>query len=334
MKIGILTLPLHTNYGGILQAWALQTVLERMGHEAFVIKNDFPLPIWRRAQKHFKELILKQDTDLTLLVNPNKIIKFISAMHSKQCDAIIVGSDQVWRYIYIKSIIGKYFLDGYGKDVIRLSYAASFGIDTWDYPEIDTVRCSELIKQFKAVSVREKSGVELCKKYLGIEATHVLDPTQLLSKQDYLTGLNTTPVSHPFSTFILDPTEYKKDVVSRLEQLESATAFSLNKPIGEKLSVEEFIQHFAGTELLITDSFHGTAFAINFNIPFVVLGNPNRGQTRLLSILETFGLQNRLLSNPNDIKKLIAEKIDWKSVNEIMNDRRKDSLAFLNIITQ
>lgn len=334
MKIGILTLPLHTNYGGILQAWALQTVLERMGHEAFVIKNDFPLPIWRRAQKHFKELILKQDTDLKLLVNPNKIIKFISAKHSKQCDAIIVGSDQVWRYIYIKSIIGKYFLDGYGKDVIRLSYAASFGIDTWDYPETDTVRCSELIKQFKAVSVREKSGVELCKKYLGIEATHVLDPTQLLSKQDYLTGLNTTPVSHPFSTFILDPTEYKKDVVSRLEQLESATAFSLNKPIGEKLSVEEFIQHFAGTELLITDSFHGTAFAINFNIPFVVLGNPNRGQTRLLSILETFGLQNRLLSNPNDIKKLIAEKIDWKSVNEIMNDRRKDSLAFLNIITQ
>lgn len=334
MKIGILTLPLHTNYGGILQAWALQTVLERMGHEVYVIKNEFPLPIWRRAQKRIKEIVLKQDTDLTLLVNPNKIIKFISAKHSKQCDAIIVGSDQVWRYIYNKSRIGKYFLDGYGKDVIRLSYAASFGIDTWDYPEIDTVRCSELIKQFKAVSVREKSGVELCKKYLGIEATHVLDPTQLLSKQDYLTGLNTTPVSHPFSTFILDPTEYKKDVVSRLEQLESATAFSLNKPIGEKLSVEEFIQHFAGTELLITDSFHGTAFAINFNIPFVVLGNPNRGQTRLLSILETFGLQNRLLSNPNDIKKLIAEKIDWKSVNEIMNDRRKDSLAFLNIITQ
>lgn len=330
MKIGILTLPLHTNYGGILQAWALQTVLERMGHEAYVIKNEFPLPIWRRAQKRIKEIVLKQDTDLTLLVNPNKIIKFISAKQSKQCDAIVVGSDQVWRYIYNKSRIGKYFLDGYGKDVIRLTYAASFGIDTWDYPETDTVRCSELIKQFKAVSVREKSGVELCKKYLGIEATHVLDPTQLLSKQDYLTGFNTTPVSHLFSTFILDPNEYKKDVVSRLEQLESATAFSLNKPIGEKLSVEEFIQNFAGTELLVTDSFHGTAFAINFNIPFIVIGNPERGQTRLNSILETFGLQGRLLVRPEELGGLMIKNIDWSKVNSILEKRREYSLSFLN----
>lgn len=334
MKIGILTLPLHTNYGGILQAYALQTILERMGHEAYVIKNEFPLPIWRRAQKCIKETILGLESDQTLSINPNGIVKYISEKHSKHCDAIIVGSDQVWRYLYIKSRIGKYYLDSYGKDVIKLSYAASFGIDTWDYPEMDTELCSGLIKKFKAVSVREKTGVELCKKYFGIDATHVLDPTQLLSKQDYLTGLNVTPVSHSLSTFILDPDEHKDGIVSRLEQSLSRSAFTLNKPIGNKLTVEEFIKHFAGTELLVTDSFHGTAFAINFNIPFVVIGNPERGQTRLLSILETFGLQNRLLLNPNDIEKLVAEKIDWNSVNEIMNNRRKESLSFLDIIKQ
>lgn len=330
MKIGILTLPLHTNYGGVLQAWALQTVLERMGHEVFIIKNDFPLPIWRRVQKHFKEIALRQDTDLTLPVNPNKIIKYISAKQSLQCDAIIVGSDQVWRYIYIKSNMGKYYLDNYRPDVIRLSYAASFGIDTWDYPKTDTELCSSFIKKFKAVSVREKSGVELCKKYFGIDATHVLDPTQLLSKSDYLMGLNVNPVSHPFSTFILDPNEYKAGIVSRLEQSCSNSAFALNKPIGNKLTVEEFIQHFAGTDFLVTDSFHGTAFAINFNIPFVVIGNPERGQTRILSILETFGLENRLLSNSNDVQMLVDSEINWKNVNEVIEEKRNHSLSFLN----
>lgn len=330
MKIGILTLPLHTNYGGILQAWALQTVLERMGHEALIIKNEFPLPIWRRAQRRFKEIALRQDTDLTLLVNPNKIIKYISAKQSMQCDAIIVGSDQVWRYIYIKSNVGKYYLDNYSSDVIRLSYAASFGIDTWDYPESDTEHCSGFIKKFKAVSVREKSGIELCKKNLGIDATQVLDPTQLLSKQDYLKGLNVTPVSHSFSTFILDPDKYKDGIVSRLEQSLSRSAFTLNKAIGEELSVEEFIQHFAGTAFLVTDSFHGTAFAINFNIPFIVIGNPERGQTRLLSILETFGLENRLLSNSNDVQMLVDSEINWEKVNEVIKDKRNQSFSFLN----
>lgn len=334
MKIGILTLPLHTNYGGILQAWALQTVLERMGHEVYVIKNEFPLPIWIRILKYLKESFQGRKADLSFSINPNGIVKYISERRSKRCDAVIVGSDQVWRYIYIKYRIGKYFLDGYGKDIIRLSYAASFGIDTWDYPEADTARCAKLIKQFKAISVREKSGVELCKKFFNVEATHVLDPTLLLSKQDYLTGLNVIPVSHSLSTFILDPDEYKNDVVSRLEQSESATAFTLNKPIGEKLTIEEFIQHFAGTDLLVTDSFHGTAFAINFNIPFVVIGNPNRGQTRFLSILEIFGLQNRLLSNPIDLETLVSSDIDWKSVNEVLNIKRKDSFGFIECLNR
>ena len=102
-------------------------------------------------------------------------------------DGYIVGSDQVWRPRYCKKTLMNNFLDfTNGINVKRLSYAASFGVDSWEFTKDETTKCAELIKTFNAISVREASAVDLCKQYLGVESKQVLDPTLLLSSEDYI----------------------------------------------------------------------------------------------------------------------------------------------------
>ena len=215
MKIGILTLPLHTNYGGILQAWALQTVLERMGHEVKVLSRDkkykltpffwlvrVPSRIIRRMfgkkvgilnevyyNKVQEQIRVNIEPTINQYVHRDK--RYLDKISEKDYDCFVVGSDQIWRPKYIKSTlkstIENAFL-GFAKEwnVHRISYAASFGTDEWEYTPEQTMIVRELIKKFAAVSVREKSGRDLCQKNLGINAEHLLDPTMLLSKEDWL----------------------------------------------------------------------------------------------------------------------------------------------------
>lgn len=216
MKIGILTLPLHTNYGGILQAYALQTVLERMGYEACVIQRPwrkqivllkYPLRILKRCISRY---ILGRNSSLfaEIIWNRNQAvierntqefidkyihtyqIKQISDINEKDFDAIAVGSDQIWRPMYYRlhyQYIEDAFLSFTKKWCLkRIAYAPSFGTDEWEYNKVETQKCSNLLQKFDAVSVREQSGIELCEKYLGHKNVQwVLDPTMLLNKEDY-----------------------------------------------------------------------------------------------------------------------------------------------------
>ena len=94
-------------------------------------------------------------------------------------------------------------------------------------------------------------------------------------------------------------------------------------------SVESWLDSFASADFVLTDSFHGTAFAINFNKPFIAFGSKERGQARFLSLLRMFGLENRLVDNLEDAKKACTEPIDWDDVNARLAKYRKESLDFL-----
>ena len=216
MRIGILTLPLHTNYGGILQAYALQTVLERMGHEVVVFdtpNKTFLPPLWKFplsiGKRTLKKLLGKTDRifeehyqnrirpviaqNIQPFVDKNihrKIIRNFQQLTQKDYDAIVVGSDQIWRAIYFPMWLGQGIENGYlafAKEwnIKRIAYAASFGTSVWEYTEEQTQQCKPLLQKFDAVSVREANGVELCKKYFEVDALQVLDPTMLLSQEDY-----------------------------------------------------------------------------------------------------------------------------------------------------
>lgn len=214
MKIGIITQPLAVNYGGLLQNYALQQVLLRLGHEVYTINRNnmpqiFSSPIVSRIKFYIKQQIKRI---IGLPASPlhgecvriaNHCRRFIhnniivTKMFKNQAelrkivdaykfDAYIVGSDQVWRPCYSENIYNGFldFCQGQ-QGVKRIAYASSFGVADWEFSEEQTRECKNLIKLFDAVSVREDSGVNLCQEYLGIDAQHVLDPTLLLDKEDY-----------------------------------------------------------------------------------------------------------------------------------------------------
>lgn len=369
MRILILTLPLHTNYGGILQAYALQTVLERMGHDVSVIsrKNTSPFSLrllFLRIPKRiiFNLLGKKEDVfrEFKHQRNMRIINKHVSPFIEKYIheikinvdkikesdyDAIVVGSDQIWRPIYIskvlKSSVDNAFLD-FAKEwkIKRIAYAASFGTDSWEYSYEETKRICTLISQFDAVSVREFSGVELCKKYLNTSALQLLDPTLLLDSTYYIKLFqqsNTPQSDGKLFSYILDPSEEKQSIVDKIASSKKLKPFSVcgqpdnpNVPIEMRIQppVEKWLRGFFDADFVVTDSFHGCVFSIIFNKPFVAIGNVKRGLARFDSLLNLFNINDHLLSCATDYREKYSYEIPDISL-EILQKYRQKSLSFL-----
>ena len=358
MNIGILTLPLHINYGGILQAFALQTVLERMGHKAHIISIS-PRPkkgligIIRRTLKPVKTLFyvrlvpnkfstVKDKYTSRFIrewIHQDKIYSF-KDIRENQYDVFIVGSDQIWRKYYIDMLpnmtIADCYLD-FTKDwnTKRISYAASFGTDVWEYSLEETQQCEQLLRKFDAISVREKSGISLCKKYFHQDVVQVLDPTLLLSKDDYLELIPKTDKQNSgIMTYILDESNGKnKFVLSLSKQLNMAffktnVSFSdfSNVPKGRiQPPLENWLCGFRDADLVVTDSFHACVFSIIFNKPFIVIPNVERGSSRFHSLLQMFNQEYRIIE---DLEQKIPQII-FESPNCNISELRKFSLDFL-----
>lgn len=368
MNIIILTQALNTNYGGLLQAYALQKVLKQQGHKVVtderLYKSSYVKRIiapWFRLFKKYvfgkkKTIVFPEYINKQISVNTKKFVKnnvetidFFDRkgkpfkQHQNKFDAIIVGSDQVWRPSY--SNLQLYFLGfEYSESVKRISYAASFGLDTLD--EFTTnlkSSCSALAQRFNAISVREDSGVTLCKDHFNVEAEHVLDPTLLLDKEDYLQLIDKSEInsSDIIMCYVLDKTKEKQEIVSVVQKKLDLPLLHVmpEKQIGvdeidniEKFvypSVSKWIAGFRDAKFVVTDSFHGTVFSIIFNKPFIVIGNKKRGMARFSSLLKIFGLENRLVFNKNDLFDQIYQDIDYKAINKIRNSWIDKSLKFL-----
>lgn len=373
MKIGILTLPLNSNYGGVLQAYALQTVLKRMGHDVLEVelkKNlrwQYP-PLWKIPLSFgkrflFKYIVRRKNQKILLERYERKIypllvhdiLEFISKYIKQfkvdkfidckgKFDVWICGSDQIWRYKYypfFESDIANVYLKFLGDDSCkRIAYAASFGTDNWEYPAKETAECKNWIQKFDAVSVREETGVKLCSTYYDIKAKHVLDPTMLLSKDDYVDLIEKSDVPKSKGNlfcYILDNTDEKMNVVKNIEKQRHLSSFFMNGDCGnwtEDLEkriqppVESWLRAFYDSEFIVTDSFHACVFSILFHKQFLVIGNKERGLARIYSLLSMFGLEDRLTSDTGlDINRM--KTIDYDRVDEILAKHREESRTFL-----
>lgn len=375
MKIGIITLPFNSNYGGLLQAFALQSVLKKMGHEVWSVNRrnrimPFKIKVLTSASRLIKSLLKRKmgvirswataREELIIDQHTNRFIheniqitgflrseKEFAGLTRYGFDAYVVGSDQVWRPKYSPRLSNHFlgFLESTAS-IKRISYAASFGVDNWEYTPEQTAECKKLIAEFNAVSVREDSAVKLCKDNFGIEALQVLDPTLLVEKEEYvrLVERDKIPASNgTLLTYVLDKSSEKEEFIKRvaletgLKEV-SIMPKSLFRDAGRKKiddciypPVTAWLRGFMDAEYVITDSFHGTAFAIIFNKPFLALGNMKRGMTRFSSLLKIFGLEERIILSANDLKieKLFAP-IDFKHVNEILRIKQQEALTYLN----
>ena len=369
MKIGVLALQLRYNFGGILQAYALQKTLKELGHDAVHIDQckyvsigpwykKYPIYLKRAIRKHLgsEDIVVRADVAIN---NASKIISthtepFIekhikriftrdfSNLRKGDFDAFVVGSDQVWRPKYFFSKIENAYLD-FAKewDIKRIAYAASFGTEEWEYTDEQTINCAALLKKFNAVSVRESSAVKLCKGNFGVESLHVLDPTMLLSKEDYIKLFEETDTNKSDGNlfcYILDESTEKATIIDKVAKEKGLTPFHVNSkyddpsaPIEERIQqpVEKWLRAFYDAEFVITDSFHACVFSIIFNKPFIVYGNRERGFARFESLLKLFGLEERLVCSPNEIDKVLKTPIDWNNVIRIHTEWKENSISFL-----
>ena len=372
MRIAIITLPLHINYGGILQAYALQTVLANMGHDANVVysphvgrpKHLFrPLHLIYRCIKRYvfhKQVIIRYEWfrykqyKRYMMVSKNIqpfIDKYIHKYYGDALymvvkgdfDCFVVGSDQIWRPLYAHQI-ERAFLD-YTEtwDIKRIAYAASFGVDKWEYTQEQTEHCKQLIEQFDAVSVREESGVKLCKDNFDIDAQWLLDPTMLLDKADYIklmqkASLDDEPLSK-IVTYILDSDESNTSLSNYIADSKGMKIYRLpGDPYNVMNSIDEnnslpsietWLNALYKAELVFTDSFHGCVFSIIFNKPFYVYKNEIRGNARINSLLHLYGLESRIINSSAEYDKVKEDSIDWDRVNTIHSTMKNKSSDFL-----
>ena len=363
-KALIITLRLHNNYGGIIQAYALQTVVEKYGYKVDVYNNTNNYPKFKDkfiiCIKQVVKLCLGRHIDYIWPIYDSESNYRIISQHTRkfidryihirnvkdlkeledEYDCFIAGSDQVWRPAYFGKIENAFFDFVQCRNVKRIAYAASFGTNKWEYNTKQTSNCQKLIKKFDAVSVREKSGVDLCAKYFNINSVHLLDPTMLLKREDYSLLANSSGVAKSDGSlfvYVLDNNEKIIKLVNVVYKVLNLIPFSINskyEDINAKISdriqppVEKWLRGFSDAEFVITDSFHACVFSILYNKPFLVVGNKNRGMERFISLLEDFGLMDRLISDDN-CEALLKKQIDWDYVNSRLKVRREESLFFL-----
>lgn len=356
MKIGILTVPFNNNYGGFLQAFALKRVLESMGHKVMIINRRRNRTITLRSifGDLLRGLHLLEDKQRKLSKYTNQFQKkylfpytkkYNSSQELKKCvkykfDAVIVGSDQVWRYRYFNDWIDDFFCNFLeGTNVSHFSYAASMGSDEMDYPQDKIERCSNLLKDFKAISVREESSVKLLKEYFGVEnAQLVLDPTFLLDKQVYIDLFKdeyARPKDPYIFTYVLDDSEEIQRSIEEFSYQKKMPVVNLKAQTGNinEIDVIEPVERWLSAiyyaDYVITDSFHGTVFSLIFNKQFVVYGNVQRGLSRMQDLLNRVGLQNRLITSNTGVSALLEQNIEWASINKQIDIYKESSISFL-----
>lgn len=368
MKIAILTITPNIGFGGMLQAYALQSIIKSLGHNVTILnylhkpnirtKFSFLLKSLKKMIVNGEYVKLSQQADYEYraknikqfherYLNLSKRISTNRDLRSyinENFDCVVVGSDQVWRPLYVNNIYD-YYLNGVNSNILKISYAASFGVDKWEYNETQTKVCSKLISLFTYLSVREKSGINLIKEHYGsdLNISWDLDPTLLIPKENYckIAGEKSDSENRRLFTYILDPNYMTEILTRKISEYTGHDIYKFNTKaengMGAKLkdrvapSVESWLAGFRDADFIVTDSFHGTVFSIIFNKPFVVYVNYERGAERFISLLSIFNLQYRMVTCFNDsLIKILNTSIEWNNINARINTLRDNTIIKLH----
>ena len=353
MKIGIITFHWATNYGAVLQAYALQTFLGKLGHDVFVI--DYMPPRYRKSIIN-KQLIRRPylvKENLTEFFKEYRFVRFRKSrlnltksyksqnelqLNPPECDVYICGSDQVWNPSFTKGGEGKvttsYFLDFGNNKTIRIAYAVSFGCTSYA-EEIKKIVCP-LLAKFNAISVRETSGCAIVQD-IGFPTVDLMpDPTLLLSELDYNDISNETlGYNKPFTFFYI--IHDKQLVPKKMEQyfthIVHENVVSTKQLTNSMFSIEAWLTHIKQAKYIVTNSFHGVVFSIIYKKQFIAIPveGPTSGMNdRLFTLLDQLGLKHRIVDRYDDdsLNNILSGTIDWNHVHEKINYLRNQAMLF------
>ena len=360
MKVGVLTFPNSVSYGATLQMYALYRSVEKMGHRAEIVNYQNQ---YMKAQKHFRSVkvlgsvkrwsgrMLHQRLYQTFrsfekrtmkkyparsVQDPNQLVKL-----GKAYGAVICGSDQVWNPDITGSDLA-YFLNFCGESTKRISYAPSFGVESLT-EEFQQAMGQEL-EQFSAISVREAQGNDLIRPVLGTEVPVVCDPTFLLSAEEWQTMERPHPAAK--GEYILYYTiRSSHSLMKKCRELSKKTGLKIvvvggnfvkrmrnSDPMVDyavDVSPEEWLYLVRNARYVVTNSFHGTAFSVNFRKDFYVEFS-SLTNSRLAQITKALGLEDRIVGDTE----LIPSAADYSVAEDVLRDLCKESWEYLSSALQ
>lgn len=326
MKIGLTTIYSVPNFGSVLQTYATQEILKTLGNEVQIINYKYPnewhyshgvrrsslkskvaqllgIKLQHRKAKKL-EWFRKSHLNFT---KPYKSLTELENENWNNYDTVCVGSDQVWNPRYLLGDAA-YMLSYIPDTVNKISIASSFAVQT--IPENLVPKYQKYLSRFKALSVREDNGKEIINNELNIKqpVEVLLDPTLLLNKSEWIkiASYKKCPKQNYILIYMLtyafEPRPFIFDVISYfkekyhyevvvLEGHKEAKSSGINMTNVENSTIEEFLGLFHNASLVITTSFHGTAFAANLGRPLVSVVPPNNGDDRQSSLLKRLGLE-------------------------------------------
>ena len=358
-KLGILTFHSVSNYGAVLQAYALsKTILDKgynceiidyqnneikkeykifsknkinLKHPKLMINNILMIPhikqrnkIFSQFRKNYLHISEKQYNELTF---PDK----------DEYEAIIAGSDQIWNF-RCNGNDTHYLLDFVDKKECKCySYAASLGAKTLSEEEKKVYK--NLLEDFEEISVREHSSALMLEEILHKKIRTSVDPTLLLTKNDWAKLKTDTLEKNYVLVFLMSHSDKILSDAYRFAQKRKKKLIYINmykahqpKEYNSVYSAtpKEWLGLIANADYIITNSFHGTVFSIIFERQFTVLPINDKGKNeRLIQLLEITGLQQKLQNYSIDFKE---EDINYIEVNEKIKEERKKDLLYLDSI--
>lgn len=381
-RIAILTFFKSGNFGGELQAYALQKVLREYGYNVEVLHQLRPnnkefvhtgnfKPIYNPTDSKTKKSRVKGKiiANLTKIFNvffgknsrvrlqrfedfekkhinlTSKVFTSFDDLYSSKLDydVYIVGSDQVWNYEYVFSP-EPYFLTFANENALKISYAASIGHSS--LPDEVIPFYKKWLESFNSISLRESQGVDIVKSITEKEAITVLDPTLLIPKNDWLKffDLKCTQSNEKYLLiYILVESTY---VFEKAREIANHLNLKIKRVVPRSWSRQnysdieniydagpiEFIDLFANASFVLTNSFHGTAFSVNFNIPFYSIPKrTKKTNSRFINLLNLVGLQDRIVYDGEERDLLLSlMEIDFATANDRLEIEKSKSLDFLN----
>lgn len=340
-RINLITRHSGESYGAVMQTYATCMVLRSLGHKVTIIN----LIERDRVRKYFK---FSNISSYPKFINfwffkwrnyPHKTRIMTSIVEKKipQADYTIVGSDQVWNPQITKGNSMAYFLD-FVHGSKKISLASSFGKQSWYCDEVYTNKVKKCLSQFDAISVRESSGVTICKDVFGVNAECVIDPT--LAWGDYSKFIKEKELNQIGCFVLKRGNPLFAEVADRLSELTKMPVQLIDYALGNKYkclktrqkSPVRWMNETHNSKYVITDSFHGVAFCLLFKKQFFVLCADESKFTRIASLLEKVGLMDRRVNSLSDLNNRLNQlmvPIDYSKVDVVIESEREKYYRFI-----
>lgn len=368
-RVAIVTIHAIRNYGSVLQAYATQEVVRKLGCSPVIIDYAYPNPIHRqllsakgrvlRSGNRLFMILLgawplfsRREVRYSQFIQNNMNLSRHYASRDELIDAppyadiYISGSDQIWHPRCI-DYDETFLLDFVPQGKKKVAFASSFGVDTLS--ENQRVVFQKQLPSYDCIAVREASGQKLVHELIGTNTQQVLDPTLLLSAEEWTKIENPVKIDEPYILLYGNMTSQGSQMNRFAFAIQRLTGFKIVRIHGKAynrlsrkirylfdVGPEEFLWLFRNASFVLANSFHGTVFSILFNRQFLSFypGASDMG-TRQRNILELLDLQNRGVALPlqggeGEVLRLIEDRIDdYKRPRKALASLRKKTLSWL-----